>query len=283
MIEILRYNIVENEPYNIYETSGSNLSNIGNTDNTQDLDIDVDVNLLAYDIDQVDTPYCSNRTTFVRTETPESNLCLAQPENKVKKTWYNQMSKSELNVDPNFATDHACYEMESILDDVTSNVIQATYLGPLKDIPNQPTLNLDSGSSFKAHLPTGLPLTALVDTGCHKTILNRKTLQNNLHHFKNFKKILLREEHKIKLANELIIKTDGLIALPVIIQNYLFHFLVLVTTLNEDFDLILGLESLIQLETNYSMINNTLQMGKQMYPPLSFERHYSSPTRTTDH
>ena len=91
--------ILESAPYNIYETSGGNL---GNTDNMQELDIDVDVNLLAYDIDQTDTPYCSNRTTFVRTETSESNLCLAQPANKVKKTWYNQMSKLELNVDPNF-------------------------------------------------------------------------------------------------------------------------------------------------------------------------------------
>ena len=136
--------ILENMPYNIYETSGGNPSNI---DNTQELDIEVDVNLLAYDVDQTDTPYCSNRTIFVHTETPESNLCLAQPANKVKKTWYNQMSKSELNVDPDFAIDHACYEMETILDDVTSNVIQATYLGPLKDIPNQPTLALEPGQT----------------------------------------------------------------------------------------------------------------------------------------
>ena len=255
--------ILESAPYNIYETSGGNL---GNTDNMQELDIDVDVNLLAYDIDQTDTPYCSNRTTFVRTETSESNLCLAQPANKVKKTWYNQMSKLELNVDPNFAIDQACYEMESILDDVTANVIQATYLGPLKDLPNKPTLDLDNGSLLTAQLPAGLPLTTLVDTGCHKTILNRKILQKHPTHFAKFKKILLREEHQIKLANGLIIKTDGLIALPIIIQNYLFHLLVLVTTLNEDFDLILGLESLIQLETNYSMTNNTLQMENRCIP-----------------
>ena len=258
--------ILESAPYNIYETSGGNTGNYGTTDNMQELDIDIDVNLLAYDIDQTDTPYCSNRTTFVRTETSESNLCLAQPVHKVKKTWYNQMSKLELNVNPNFATDQACYEMESILEDVTANVIQATYLGPLKDIPNKPTLDLDNGSLLTAQLPTGLPLTTLVDTGCHKTILNRKILQKHPTHFAKFKKILLREEHQIKLANGLIIKTDGLIALPIKIQNYLFHLLVLVTTLNEDFDLILGLESLIQLETNYSMTNNTLQMENRCIP-----------------
>ena len=58
--------ILESAPYNIYETSGGNL---GNTDNMQEFHINVDVNSLAYDIDQTDTPYCSNRTTFVRTET----------------------------------------------------------------------------------------------------------------------------------------------------------------------------------------------------------------------
>ena len=54
--------------------------------------------------------------------------------------------------------------------------------------------------------------------------------------------------------------------MPVIIQNYLFHFLVLVTTLDEDFDFILGLESLIQLETNYSMTLNTLQFEPRCIP-----------------
>ena len=173
--------------------------------------------------------------------------------------------------------------MESILDDLTANVIQATYLGPLKDLPNKPTLDLDNGSLLTAQLPAGLQLTTLVDTGCHKTILNRKILQKHPTHFAKFKKILLREEHQIKLANGLIIKTDGLIALPIIIQNYLFHLLVLVTTLNEDFDLILGLESLIQLETNYSVANNTLQMENRCIPLYPFERYHSSPTGTNNH
>ena len=244
--------VLESLPYNMYQSDNIPVP---------DLDIDVDVNLLSYDINELDTPYSSNRTTFVRTDTDQSNLNLAQPEHKVKKTWYNQMAKSQLNVDPKFATDNACYEMESTLENISPNVIQATYLGPLrKDISSKPILSLEPGSLLRTRLPSGLSLTTLVDTGCHKTILNRKTLQNNLAHFCNFKKVLLKEEHKIKLANGLIIKTDGLIAMPVIIQNYLFHFLVLVTTLDEDFDLIIGLESLIQLETNISLTNNTLQM-----------------------
>ena len=93
---------------------------------------DIDVNLLSYDIDELDTPYNSNRSIFVHTDSNESNLYLAQPRDKVKKTWYNQMSKSELNVDPKFATDNTCYEMEATLQNIASNVIQATYLGPLE-------------------------------------------------------------------------------------------------------------------------------------------------------
>ena len=227
---------------------------------------DIDVNLLSYDIDELDTPYNSNRTIFVHTDSNESNLYLAQPRDKVKKTWYNQMSKSELNVDPKFATDNTCYEMEATLQNIASNVIQATYLGPLENNSATPTLFLDPGSLVQSQLPSGLQLTTLIDTGCHKTILNRKFLKQHLYHFQNFKKVLLKEDHKIRLANGLVIKTDGLIAMPLIIQGYLFQFLVLVTTLADDFDFVLGLEALVQMESTYSFRNNTLQFENRCIP-----------------
>ena len=227
---------------------------------------DIDVNLLSYDIDELDTPYNSNRTIFVHTDSNESNLYLAQPRDKVKKTWYNQMSKSELNVDPKFATDNTCYEMEATLQNIASNVIQATYLGPVENNSATPTLFLDPGSLVQSQLPSGLQLTTLIDTGCHKTILNRKFLKQHLYHFQNFKKVLLKEDHKIRLANGLVIKTDGLIAMPLIIQGYLFQFLVLVTTLADDFDFVLGLEALIQMESIYSLRNNTLQFENRCIP-----------------
>ena len=227
---------------------------------------DIDVNLLSYDIDELDTPYNSNRTIFVHTDSNESNLYLAQPRDKVKKTWYNQMSKSELNVDPKFATDNTCYEMEATLQNIASNVIQATYLGPLENNSATPTLFLNPGSLVQSQLPSGLQLTTLIDTGCHKTILNRKFLKQHLYHFQNFKKVLLKEDHKIRLANGLVIKTDGLIAMPLIIQGYLFQFLVLVTTLADDFDFVLGLEALVQMESTYSLRNNTLQFENRCIP-----------------
>ena len=156
--------------------------------------------------------------------------------------------------------------MESILPNIVSNVIQATYLGPMKDLPSKPTFDITPGSLVQAQLPSGLKVTVLIDTGCHKTILNRKFLQKNLFHFKNFKKVPLREDHKIKLANGLVIKTDGLVAMPLIIQDYLFQFLALVTTLSEDFDFVLGLESLIQLESVYSLGQNILQIENRCIP-----------------
>ena len=221
---------------------------------------------MDYDIDQEETPYSSNRTSFVCTHSKESNLCLAQPVDKVKKTWYNQRSNSELKVDPKFATDKECYEMEATLMNIDPNVIQATFLGPLIDLPSTPTFLLNPGSKLQAHLPSGLPITTLIDTGCHKTILNRKFLQKHPYHFKDFKKVLLKENHKIKLANDTIIKTDGLIALPIIIQDYLFQFLVLVTTLSEEYEFVIGLEALIQMEATYFLGHNALQLAERCIP-----------------
>ena len=64
----------------------------------------------------------------------------------------------------------------------------------------------------------------------------------------------------------MFIKTDGLIAMPLIIQDYLFQFLALVTTLSEDFEFVLGLESLIQLESVYSLSQNVLQIEDRCIP-----------------
>ena len=159
--------VLDNEPFNPYTQANYDPPE-------KEYSLDADGHFIIYDIDEEETPYSSNRTTFVCTESDESKLWLAQPANNVKKTWYNQIVKTELNVDPKFATDNACYEMESILPNIASHVIQATYLGPMKDIPSKPTFHITPGSLVQAQLPSGLKVTVLIDTGCHKTILNRK-------------------------------------------------------------------------------------------------------------
>ena len=177
--------VLDNEPFNPYKTAHYEPPE-------KEYSLDADGDFIIYDIDEEETPYSSNRTTFACTESDESKIWLAQPTNKVKKTWYNQIVKSELHVDPKFATDNACYEMESILPSIASNVIQATYLGPMKDIPSKPTFNIEPGSLVQAQLPSGLGVTVLINTGCHKTILNRKFLQKNLFHFRILRNYLLK-------------------------------------------------------------------------------------------
>ena len=91
--------VLDNDPYSRY--SSSNPYTQANYEPPEkEYSLDADGHFIIYDIDEEDTPYSSNRTTFVRTESDESKLWLAQPANKVKKTWYNQIVKTELNVDP---------------------------------------------------------------------------------------------------------------------------------------------------------------------------------------
>ena len=46
--------------------------------------------------------------------------------------------------------------MEATLQNIESNVIQATYLGPLENTSATPTLFLDPGSLVQSQLPSGL-------------------------------------------------------------------------------------------------------------------------------
>ena len=64
--------------------------------------------------------------------------------------------------------------------------------------------------------------------------------------------------------------------MPLIIQDYLFQFLALVTTLSEDFDFVLGLESLIQLESVYSLGQNILQMENRCIPLYPVKGRHTS-------
>ena len=62
--------VLDNEPNNIYQTSNPQLTE-------SEFETAVYVNFISYDIDELDTPYSSNRTTFVHTDSTESNLYLA--------------------------------------------------------------------------------------------------------------------------------------------------------------------------------------------------------------
>ena len=76
----------------------------------------------------------------------------------------------------------------------------------------------------------------------------------------------MQEKHKINLPTGQVIYTDGLLALPILINGHLFQFLVLVASFSEDLELILGMESLIQLELSLFLMDNTLSVTPRCIP-----------------
>ena len=238
---------------------------IGFIDSTE-----MDTDALVYELEQDETPHEVNRTTFVCTDTcqSQSHFALLQPTDKVKKTWYNHLTKLNNKVDATFASDHTCYRLESTIQNLQANIIQATYLAPLEPLPlDTPSyFPLEPDLKIQANLPSGLDIKIMIDTGSHKTILNRKFLQKHPSHFQNFTKVPLEIEHKIKLPTGQIIMTDGMIALPVVINGHLFNFLVLVTSFSENFELVLGIEGLIQLESSLYLADSTLYVQPRSIP-----------------
>ena len=79
-------------------------------------------------------------------------------------------------------------------------------------------------------------------------------------------KFPLQQEHKICLPSGQIIYANGLLALPVIIHGHLFQFLVLVATFAEHIELVIGIESLIQLEASLFLADLTLSVTPRSIP-----------------
>ena len=185
-------------------------------------------------------------------------MALLQPTDKVRKTWYSHLENLDNKVDPFYASDTACYTIEQSIKELQPNIIQATLISSPYQTDGETLIPLDSILATEGQTPNGLDIHIMVDTGSHKTILNRHFLRKYCSIFQHFQKIPLAEEHRIKLGSGQIIYADGLLALPLIIQGHYFQFLVLVATLAEDYELVLGLESLLQLESTLSLPDCTL-------------------------
>ena len=52
-----------------------------------------------------------------------------------------------------------------------------------------PNIQLHMDSTVTACIPCGLPLHTLIDTGCHKTLLNRNFYEKHKKHFPNFARV----------------------------------------------------------------------------------------------
>ena len=77
------------------------------------------------------------------------------------------------------------------------SVIHASYLHSEKygatSLDDAPYIQLYMDSTATAYIPSGLPLHTLIDTGCHKTLLNRSFYEKHQNHFKTFHKVPFHE------------------------------------------------------------------------------------------
>ena len=82
-----------------------------------------------------------------------------------------------------------------------SSVIHASYLQTFQS-KNSPQIILHRDGTVQGFTPSGLPLQILIDTGCHKTLLNKHFYERHYKKdFQNFRKIPFHEKHSITVEN----------------------------------------------------------------------------------
>ena len=235
---------------------------------------------LLYDIDSSPHDDSSTFATFVCTQQDKDLLYLAQPEGKVKKTWYNCLLESPISVDPTYALDTPVYWTISTVHEVSPSLIHATFLGPTDPALDVTHLNLNHDGTITSTLPSGFKFHTLIDTGCNKTILNRKLYLKHQDKFTNFRHITLQEKHSIVVGNGQVLSANILMALPLHIQNLTSEFLVLVTDILDNYDLIIGLEALMQLEVSYFLATQVLFVEPHSIP-LYPTKHITLPQQSS--
>ena len=172
---------------------------------------DGEFNTLFYDINQsnedsdkqiTDQAYISKSviSTFVCTQQNTQSVCLAQANGKVKRMWVKALFKSDPKVNPNYAFDMPTYTKTTDIHSFHPIVIHATYLYSDSDLDTQFQLRFDGTVTESTW--TGLPLHALLDTGCHKTLLSKKVFDQNIKHFQNYYEIPFLEKN-IPLLSEM--------------------------------------------------------------------------------
>ena len=102
----------QGDPFNIYASESPHFIDTA----------DYETDALAYDI-EVENPQEMLQTTFIQTSSDESQFALLQPSEKVKKTWYNHLTKIDDKVDPLYALDQPCFRLQSTIQKLESNVI----------------------------------------------------------------------------------------------------------------------------------------------------------------
>ena len=203
--------------------------------------------------------------TFVCTQQDRHSIYLAQPNDRVRKSWYKRQIQYEPHVNPEFANDLQSYKLVSEISHFTPNVIHATYLDS-NGTTHPNLLFLNTNSTLTSHLPSGLSLYTLFDTGCHKVLLNRKFYDQHKSQFDNFMRVPFHENHQITVGNGELISAMEMISIPILIQKKLFTFLALIVDILDDYDFVIGLEAMIQLGCLYDLPSQTLQISQRSIP-----------------
>lgn len=272
--------IIENDPLDVYSRQelydDQEVNPIYVSDREFDTlyyDLDLDAEEMdGVEIAQVNQSHltmASSQTKvseFVCTHQDKENVCLGQPSGKVKKTWYKKLFKTEPNIDPNHALDMSTYCKITEINSFSSTVIHGSYLHT-PQFDGNPQILLNMNGTVTGYTSTGLPLNILIDTGCHKTLLNKKFYETHYSkHLKNFRKIPFLEKHLITVGNGQQITPQGMIAFPVDIQNHSFEFLSLIVDMLDDYDLVIGLEAAMQLECVYYLSSSMLEVKQRSIP-----------------
>ena len=209
-------------------------------------------------------------STCVCTQQDKQSVCLAPSTSRVHKIWCQKLFKSEPKVNPHHALDMPVYNTATEINAFHPSVIHASYLHSEKygdtTLDDAPYIQLYMDSTVTAYIPSGLPSHTLIDTGCHKTLLNRSFYERHQNHFKNFHKVPFHEKHSITVGNGQHIVAQEMISLPIQIQDHYFEFLVLVVNMLDEYDFIIGLEATIQLEAIYFLPSHTLIVEPRAIP-----------------
>ena len=207
---------------------------------------------------------------FVCTPQDDQSVHLVNPTGKVKRTWLKSLFRSDSSINPQYANDMHSYQTTTKIAFFTSNIIQASYLcsqPSTADFDDSLYLNFNFDGTCQAHLPSGLSLHTLLDTGSHKTLLNKRFYEANKRAFQHFSKIPFNSpQHAIKVGNGQLIRDLELLSLPLTIQGHTFEFLALITDILDDYDFVIGLESAIQLEGIYHLANSFLEFPNKTIP-----------------
>ena len=109
-----------------------------------------------------------------------------------------------MKVNPHYALDLPTYQKTTKIYSFLPSVIHASYLysiGPIANFNVPPQLTLHPDSTVRTYTIGNLSLNFLIDTGCHKTLLNKKVYDANISLFANISKVPFLEKHTTTVGN----------------------------------------------------------------------------------